>query len=67
MNKNELIKMAKACKSVEEFIALAKDNNIELSEEKANEYFKKLNGDNGEIVDEELENVAGGCNARGCW
>ena len=56
----ELIEKARQAKSHEELIALAKENGIELSEDKAKEYFERLNL-SGELSDEELDNVAGGC------
>ena len=56
----ELIEKAKQAKSVEELTILAKENNIELSEDKAKEYFERLNR-SGELSDEELNSVAGGC------
>ncbi len=55
----ELIEKAKQAKSHEELIALAKENGIELSEDKAKEYFERLNR-SGELSDEELDNVSGG-------
>lgn len=54
----QLVK-AKAAKSVEELLALAKENNIELTEEEAAKYFSELHKE-GELADEELENVSGG-------
>ena len=56
----ELIAKAKAAKSAEELLALAKENDIELTEEEAKTYFEQLNA-NGAISDEELDVVAGGC------
>jgi len=56
----ELIEKAKAVKTAEELIALAKESNIELTEEQAKEYLEKLNPKMGEISDDELDNVAGG-------
>ncbi len=56
----EQIEKAKQAKSAEELITLAKENKIELSAEEAKEYFERLNK-SGEISDEELDNVAGGC------
>ena len=56
----ELLAKAKEAKTVEEFMALAKENNIELTEEKAKEYFSKLHSETGEISDDELDNVSGG-------
>ena len=59
-NKNpELIAKAKAAKTAEELIELAKDNNVELTEEEAKTYFEQLNA-NGAVADDELDAVAGG-------
>ena len=55
----ELIAKAKTAKSAEELLALAKDNNVELTEEEAKTYFEQLNA-NGTVSDEELDAVAGG-------
>ena len=55
----ELIKKAKAAKSAEELLALAKANNVELTEEEAKTYFAQLNA-NDSISDDELDAVAGG-------
>ena len=55
----ELIAKAKAAKCAEELIALAKDNNVELTEEQAKTYFEQLN-ETGAVSDDELEAVAGG-------
>ena len=56
----ELIAKAKAASTVDELLALAKENNVELTEEEAKTYFEQLNA-NGTISDEELDVVAGGC------
>ena len=56
----KLIAKAKAAKSTEELLALAKENNVELTEEEAKTYFEQLNA-NGAVSDDELELVAGGC------
>ena len=56
----ELLAKAKEAKTIEELMALAKENNIELTEEKVNEYFSKLHSETGEISDDELDNVSGG-------
>ena len=56
----ELLEKAKQAKSPEELIALAKESNIELTEEQAKEYLEKLNPKIGELADDELDNVAGG-------
>ena len=59
MNK-ELLAKAKAAKSVEELMAFAGENKMELSEESARAYFEQLHAHKGEIADEELDNVSGG-------
>ena len=56
----ELIEKAKTAKTAEELLAMAKAENIELSAEEAEKAFAELNK-TGEISDEELNNVAGGC------
>ena len=56
----ELLAKAKAAKSAEELIALAKENGMELSEEEAKKFFAELNKE-GTLADDELDNVSGGC------
>ena len=56
----ELIEKAKTAKSAEELLAMAKAENVELTEEQAEKALAQLNR-NGELSDEELDNVAGGC------
>ena len=56
----ELLEKAKTAKSAEELLELAKAENIELSAEQAAKAFAELNR-TGELSDEELDNVAGGC------
>ena len=51
--------IAKAAKSAEELLALAKENNVELTEAEAKTYFEQLNA-NGAVSDDELGAVAGG-------
>ena len=60
MMNEEMIAKAKEAKSVEELIALAKENGIELTEEDAKKYFEQLNAKKGELSDDELEAVTGG-------
>lgn len=61
----DLIEKAKAAQSVEELIALAKENGMEITAEEAKEYFARLNPVRGGLSDEELDNVSGGgCYAR---
>lgn len=57
---NELIAKAKKTTTVEELLALAKENQVELSEEDAKMYFELLHPKTGELSDDELDNVAGG-------
>ena len=57
----ELIEKAKSAKTPEELLALAKENGVELTEESAKAYFEQLNPKTGEVSDDELNNVAGGC------
>ena len=56
---SELIAKAKAAKSAEELLDLAKENKVELTEEDAKTYFAQLNA-NDSISDDELDAVAGG-------
>lgn len=60
----ELLEKAKAAKSAEELLKLAKENGVELTNEESAAYFAQLNK-SGELSDEELDNVAGGgCHAK---
>ena len=61
MNK-ELISKAKNAKTPEELLCLAKENGEEMTEESAKAYFELLHPKTGEIADDELDNVSGGCN-----
>ena len=56
----ELIEKAKTAKTAEELLAMAKEENVELTEEQSAKAFAELNK-TGELSDEELDNVAGGC------
>ena len=56
----EIIEKAKAAKSVEELLEIAKANNIEMIEDEAKTYFAQLNPKSGEIDDDDLDAVAGG-------
>ena len=56
----ELIEKAKTANTAEELLAMAKAENIELSAEGAEKAFAELNK-TGELSDEELDNVSGGC------
>ena len=57
---DEMLEKAKTAKSAEELLAMAKAENIELTEEQAAKAFGELNK-TGELSDEELDNIAGGC------
>lgn len=56
----DLMAKARAAGSAREFLALARENGVELTEEEANTYFNQLNSVSCELSDEELDNVAGG-------
>ena len=57
---DEMLEKAKTAKSAEELLAMAKIENIEISAEEAAKAFAELNK-TGELSDEELDNVSGGC------
>lgn len=56
----EMIEKAKAAKTAEALMALAKENDVEMTEEEAKIYLAQLNPASGELADDELDNVAGG-------
>ena len=56
----EQVKKMKAATTAEELIALAKAEGIEATEEEIKAQFAAMHKE-GEIADEELDNVAGGC------
>ena len=56
----ELLEKAKTAKSAEELLEMKKKKKIELTAEEAAKAFEELHK-MGEISDEELDNVAGGC------
>ena len=56
----EMIEKAKAVKSAEELLALAKENNVEMTADEAKSYFAQLNPKSGELDDDDLDMVAGG-------
>ena len=56
----ELMAKAKQSSSIEELLTLAKENNMEMTEEQVKEYFAKLQSPVGELSDAELGAVAGG-------
>ena len=56
----EMIEKAKAAKSVEELLELAKENSVEITAEEAKTYFAQLSPKSGELGDDDLDSVAGG-------
>jgi hypothetical protein len=56
----EILAKANKMKSVEELLSLAKENDIPLTREQAQEYYTQLTPKSGELSDEELDNVGGG-------
>lgn len=56
----KFIEMAKSAKSADELIDLAKANGVLLSEEEGNKYYKKINTNDQQLADEEVENASGG-------
>lgn len=56
----EMIEKAKAVKNAKELLDLAKDNNIEMTEEETEICFAKLNPKSSELSDDALDNVVGG-------
>lgn len=57
---DELREKAKAAQTVEELAELIKAENIEMAAEEVERIFAALHK-NGELADEELDNVSGGC------
>lgn len=55
----ELIEKAKNAKSIDEIKEIAKENNLEINDKEAQIVFNKFHS-NGELSEEELDNVAGG-------
>ena len=57
---SEMIEKAKAVKSAEELLELAKASNVEMTADEAATYFAQLNPKSGELDDDDLDAVAGG-------
>ena len=57
----EMIEKAKAAKSAEELLEVAKAGGIEMTADEAATYFAQLNPQSGELDDDALDCVAGGC------
>ena len=56
----EMIEKAKAAKSAEELLEVAKANGVEMTADEAATYFAQLNPQSGELDDDDLDAVAGG-------
>ncbi len=56
----EMLEKIMKCKTAEDLIALAKENNVELSVEQAKELLEKLRSEVNELSDDELLEVTGG-------
>ena len=56
----EMIEKAKAAKSAEEMLELAKANGVEMTADEAKIYYAQLNPKSGELDDDDLDAVAGG-------
>ncbi len=60
----ELIAKARQADSPEEIMKIAEENDIEMCKEEAESIYKQLHT-SGEMSDDELEGVAGGCSKDG--
>ena len=60
----EMIEKAKAAKSAEELLEVAKAGGVEMTADEAKTYFAQLTPKSGELDDDDLDAVAGG--AGGC-
>lgn len=60
MEDKEIMGKLKACKNIDELKAVGKEIGYELTDEEADSYLKQFNA-SGELVDDELGNVTGGC------
>ncbi|MGN1119550.1 MAG: hypothetical protein ACI4Q4_04275 [Oscillospiraceae bacterium] len=58
-NIKELLEKLQSAKSAEELVEMAKAEGAEIAPDKAEELFAKLNAE-GELSDEDIENIAGG-------
>lgn len=56
----EMIEKLKEAGNIEELTALAKENGIELAAEAASVLFARSHSEQGELSDDELDNVSGG-------
>lgn len=56
--------LAAKAKTVEEFISVAKEKGIELTEADENKYFEQFHSEDNGVSDDELETVSGGVNLK---
>ncbi len=56
----EMLRMAQTAQSVDELLTMAKDNGVVVTEKQAREYFERIHA-SGELADDELDAVSGGC------
>ena len=56
----EMMEKAKAAKTAEELLELAKANGMEITADEAKTYFAQLNPKSGELNDDDLDLVSGG-------
>ena len=56
----EMMEKARAAKTAEELLEIAKANGVEMTEDEAKTYFAQLNPKSGELDEDLLEGVAGG-------
>ena len=57
---HEIVEKIKSANSADEVLAIAKECNVEITPEEANKYFHQIHS--GELDDDILVNVSGGCN-----
>ena len=59
----EMLQKAKKVENSAALLALAKENGMEMTQEEADAHFAELHK-TGELSDDELENVTGGCGGK---
>ncbi len=57
---SELMEKARAAKSADEIAAMAREQGVEMSDDEAQAIYATFHEFEGEIADDELDNVAGG-------
>ena len=58
---HEIVEKIKSANSADEVLLIAKECNVEITPEEADKYFHQLHS--GELDDDLLEGVAGGCDS----